>query len=109
MATLILTALGTAVGGPLGGAIGGLLGSQLDHAIAGGGRRQGPRLKELGVSTSSYGAPIARHHGRIRTPGTIIWSTDLVERKETSGGGKGRPSVTSGRSRAMASRTTAGA
>ena len=93
MATLILTALGTAVGGPLGGAIGGLLGSQLDHAIAGGGRRQGPRLKELGVSTSSYGAPIARHHGRIRTPGTIIWSTDLVERKETSGGGKGRPSV----------------
>jgi hypothetical protein len=95
MATLIFTAIGTAVGGPLGGAIGGLLGSQIDHAIAGGGRREGPRLKELGVSTSSYGAPIARHHGRIRTPGTILWSTDLVEHTERSGGGKGRPSVTS--------------
>lgn len=95
MATLIFTGIGTAIGGPLGGAIGGLLGSQIDHAIIGGGRREGPRLKELGVSTSSYGSPIPRHHGRIRTPGTIVWSTDLVERKETSGGGKGRPSVTS--------------
>lgn len=95
MATLVLTAIGTAVGGPIGGAIGGLIGSQVDHAIAGGGRREGPRLKELGVSTSSYGSPIPRHHGRVRTPGTIVWSTDLVERKETSGGGKHRPAVTS--------------
>lgn len=95
MATLILTAIGTAVGGPIGGAIGGLIGSQVDHAIAGGGRREGSRLKELGVSTSSYGTPIPRHHGRVRTPGTIIWSTDLIERKETTGGGKHRPAVTS--------------
>jgi hypothetical protein len=95
MATLNFTAIGTAIGGPLGGAIGGLLGSQIDRAIVGGGRREGPRLKELGVSTSSYGSPIPRHHGRIRTPGSIVWSTDLVERKEIGGGGKGRPSVTS--------------
>jgi hypothetical protein len=95
MATLVLTSIGTAVGGPLGGAIGGLIGSQFDRAIGGSGRREGPRLKELGVSTSSYGAPIPRHHGRIRAPGTIVWSTDLVERKEKSGGGKGQPSVTS--------------
>jgi hypothetical protein len=95
MATLVLTAIGTAIGGPLGGAIGGLIGSQVDHAIAGGSHREGPRLKELGVSTSSYGAPIPRHHGRMRVPGTIVWATDLKERKETSGGGKGSPSVTS--------------
>jgi hypothetical protein len=95
MATLVFTAIGTALGGPIGGAIGGLLGSQVDHAIGGGGRREGPRLKELGVSTSSYGSPIPRHHGRIRTPGTIVWSTDLVEHKTTSGGRKGHPSVTS--------------
>jgi hypothetical protein len=95
MATLVFTAIGTALGGPIGGAIGGLLGSQVDHAIAGGGRREGPQLKELGVSTSSYGSPIPRHHGRIRTPGTIVWSTDLVEHRATSGGGKGRPTVTS--------------
>jgi len=94
MATLVLSALGTAVGGPLGGAIGGLLGNQIDHAVFGGPRREGPRLKELSVSTSSYGTPIARHHGRVRTAGTIVWSTDLVERKQKSGGGKGQPSVT---------------
>jgi hypothetical protein len=95
MATLILSALGTAVGGPLGGAIGGLIGSQFDRALVGSPKREGPRLKELGVSTSSYGAPIPRHHGRIRTPGTIVWATDLVERKDSSGGAKGKPSVTS--------------
>ena len=95
MATLVLTAVGTAIGGPLGGAIGGLIGNQLDHAVLGGGRREGPRLKELGVSTSSYGSPIPRQHGRIRAPGTIVWATDLIERRGTSGGGKGKPSVTS--------------
>ena len=70
MATLVLTAIGTVIGGPLGGAIGGLIGSQIDHAIVGGPHREGPRLKELGVSTSSYGSPIPRHHGRMRVPGT---------------------------------------
>jgi hypothetical protein len=94
MATLVLTAIGTAIGGPLGGAIGGLIGNQIDHAIAGGSHREGPRLKELGVSTSSYGSAIPRHHGRMRVPGTIVWATDLQERKDTSGGGKGSPSVT---------------
>ena len=95
MATLVFTAIGTALGGPLGGAIGGLIGNQIDRAVIGGGKREGPRLKELGVSTSTYGSPISRHHGRIRAPGTIVWSTDLVERKDTGGGGKGKPSVTS--------------
>jgi hypothetical protein len=94
MATLVLSTLGTAIAGPFGGALGGLIGNQIDHAVFGGPKRQGPRLKELGVSTSSYGSPIPRHHGRIRTPGTIVWSTDLVERKEKSGGGKGKPSLT---------------
>ena len=61
MATLVLTAIGTAIGGPLGGAIGGLIGNQIDHAVFGGSRREGPRLKELGVSTSSYGSAIPRH------------------------------------------------
>ena len=95
MATLVLSAVGTALGGPLGGAIGGLIGNQLDHAIVGGSRRQGPRLKELAVTASSYGSPIPHHHGCVRTPGTIVWSTDLVEHKDKSGGRKGSPSVTS--------------
>lgn len=94
MATLLFTALGTLVGGPLGGAIGALVGRKVDTAIIGGPRREGPRLKELAVTTSSYGTPIPRHHGRMRAAGAIVWATDLVEHRERSGGGKGRPKVT---------------
>jgi hypothetical protein len=93
MATLVLSAVGTAIGGPIGGAIGALAGQQLDRAIFSGGGREGPRLKELRVTTSSYGAAIARNYGRLRIPGTIIWATDLVENSETSGG-KSSPSTT---------------
>lgn len=95
MATLIFSSLGTLVGGPLGGAVGALIGRQLDHAVMGNPSREGPRLKELAVTTSSYGSAIARHYGSVRAPGTIIWATDLVERTEEGGGGKGSPSITS--------------
>jgi hypothetical protein len=94
MATLVFTAIGTAIGGPLGGALGSLIGGQIDRAVFGSGKREGPRLKELAVTTSSYGTPIARHFGTMRASGSIIWATDLVEAKEKSGG-KGKPSVTS--------------
>ncbi len=93
MATLLLTALGTAIGGPIGGTIGALIGQQADAMIFGGGTRQGPRLRELAVSTSSYGQPLARHFGRMRVPGTIIWSTDLIESKRKQKGRKGQPST----------------
>lgn len=93
MATLLLTALGTAIGGPLGGAVGALIGQQADTMIFGGGTRQGPRLRELSVSTSSYGQPIARHFGRMRVPGSVIWSTDLIESKRKQKGRKGQPST----------------
>lgn len=95
MATLVFSALGTVIGGPLGGAIGALIGRQVDSAIIGSSSREGPRLKELAVSTSSYGAPLPRVFGRMRVGGSIIWATDLVEHRQTQGGGKGRPSVTS--------------
>jgi len=96
MATLVFTALGTALGGPLGGALGSLVGGQIDRAVLGGGgsRRAGPRLKELAVTTASYGTAIPRHFGTMRASGSVIWATDLVESRETSGG-KGRPSTTS--------------
>lgn len=94
MATLIFTAIGTALGGPLGGAIGSLIGNQIDRAVIGGPKREGPRLKELAVTTSSYGTPLARHYGTMRAAGSVIWSTDLIESSEKSGGGKGKPSVT---------------
>jgi hypothetical protein len=93
MATLILTAVGSAIGGPIGGAIGALVGQQADRLIFGGGSRQGPRLRELAISTSSYGQPIARHFGRVRVPGTVIWSTDLIETRRKDKGRKGQPST----------------
>src|SRR5690606_34058264 len=94
MATLAFSALGTAIGGPIGGGIGALVGQQVDRSILAGPGREGPRLDDLRVSTSSYGSPIARNCGRLRAAGTIIWATDLVESAETSGG-KAGPSVTS--------------
>lgn len=93
MATLLFTALGTLLGGPLGGALGALAGRQIDSLIVGSPVREGPRLKELAVTTSSYGMAIARHYGRMRVPGSIIWSTDLVEHRAEDGGGKGQPTV----------------
>ena len=94
MATLVLTAFGTALGGPIGGALGAIAGRALDSQVFGSGRREGPRLEELKISTSSYGQPIARHYGRMRAAGTVIWSTEIGEQRETSGGGKGKPKIT---------------
>ena len=93
MATLLLTAVGTAVGGPIGGAIGAFLGRQVDQTIFSA-SRQGPRLKELAVTTSSYGQPLPRNFGRTRIAGSIIWSTELQETAGKEGGGKGQPSTT---------------
>lgn len=93
MATLLLTAVGTAVGGPIGGAIGAFIGRQADQAIFGT-SREGPRLKELSVTTSSYGQPLPRNFGRMRVAGSIIWSTELRESANKESGGKGQPSTT---------------
>ncbi len=95
MATLVLTAVGTAVGGPVGGALGALLGQQVDQSILFKPKgREGPRLQELAVQTSSYGTQIPRIYGKMRVAGTVIWATDLKEASESNGGGKGRPSST---------------
>jgi Putative phage tail protein len=94
MATVVLTAVGAQFGGPIGSAIGAAIGQQIDRAIFGGGKsREGPRLKELEVQTSSYGTQVPAIFGAMRVAGTVIWSTDLIERREKSGGGKGRPST----------------
>lgn len=83
MATLLFSAIGTIAGGPLGGFIGALAGRQVDAMLFGGSSVQGGRLKELEATTSSYGAPVPRVHGRMRLAGSIIWATDLVENRET--------------------------
>ena len=103
MATIILTAVGTAMGGPIGGTvgasvggtIGALAGQAVDSLIFRPGPRSGPRLSDLQVQTSRYGAQIPKLFGTIRVAGMVIWSTDLIEHSATGGGGKGQPSVTS--------------
>lgn len=94
MATLVLTTVGTLIGGPIGGAVGALLGQTIDAQLLAPKGREGPRLSDLRVQTSSYGTPIPRVMGKMRMAGTVIWSTDLIEHRQKSGGGKGRPKTT---------------
>lgn len=95
MATVILTAVGTVLGGPIGGAIGALVGQAIDQNVLFKPKgREGPRLNELQVQTSTYGSQIPKIFGTMRVAGTVIWATDLRETRVKSGGGKGRPSTT---------------
>lgn len=95
MATIVLGAIGSVVGGPLGGALGALAGQAIDARVLRGKGREGPRLTELKLQTSSYGTPIPKLFGTMRVAGTVIWATDLIERATTQGGGKGRAGSTS--------------
>ena len=91
MATIVLSAVGTAIGGPAGGAIGAMIGQQIDSKILFAPKpTDGPRLKDLAVQTSQYGAAIPAVFGRMRVAGTVIWSTDLIESRSKSGA-KGTP------------------
>jgi len=95
MATILLTAAGTALAGPIGGALGAIVGQAADQALFAPKARRGPRLGDLAVQTSSYGSDIPKLFGRMRVAGTVIWATDLIERRSSSGGGKGRPGTVS--------------
>jgi len=95
VATLVLSTVGTLVGGPLGGALGALVGRTIDQTVLFRPRdREGPRLTDLAVQSSQYGSPFAHVYGRVRIAGTVIWATDLKERRIREGGGKGRPGTT---------------
>jgi len=111
MATLLLTAAGAALGNAalpaglgflgttisgaaIGSAVGGALGRTLDQRLFGPGAqvREGPRLKNLDIVTSTEGAPIPRVFGRMRLAGQVIWATRFREtatESTASAGGKG--------------------
>lgn len=91
MATLILTTVGSVIAGPVGAAIGGLFGNTIDRGLLRPAPRQGPRLNELAVQTSSYGSEIPLLFGTIRVAGTVIWATDLIESSATEGRSKNNP------------------
>jgi hypothetical protein len=76
-----LIAAGGYAFGPLGAAAGALLGSFLFGAS--GPKIEGPRLGDLGVSSSAYGGVIPLCFGVQKVAGTIIWATDIDEDKNT--------------------------
>jgi len=94
---LIVAGAGAAVGGLFGSPQAGwLLGSALGAALfspeAPDSRTEGPRLGDLTVSSSAYGAVVPRSFGRIRLSGNMIWSTGIQETKNVQSrkvGGKG--------------------
>lgn len=96
MAVLALGVVGSALGSAIGiGASAGWLGGvMLGNLLFGGGKGQnieGPRIDDLSVQTSTYGAPIPLVYGTMRISGNVIWSTPLKETRtvKKSSGGKG--------------------
>ena len=80
MATIILSTIGNVVAGPVGGAIGAIAGQAIDQNILFKPKgRQGPRLNDLSVQTSSYGSQLPRLFGTMRVAGTVAWASDLKE------------------------------
>jgi len=104
MATLVLAAAGSAAGSAIGGSVlgisatllgsfaGSVIGGGIDRQLFGGGRTvEGPRLSDLAVQSSAYGAAVPILYGTTRVAGNIIWSSGLKEHRNESrtGGGKG--------------------
>lgn len=74
MATLVLSTVG-GLFGPVGSLIGALAGQVIDRELLFKPKgREGPRLTELSVQTSSYGTPVPKLFGTLRVAGTVIWA-----------------------------------
>lgn len=93
MASLVLGVVGAAVGfvagGPMGAKIGFMLGSALGGALFPPPGQDGPRLTDLKVQGSQYGAPIPIVYGTFRITGQSIWAADLVEHEQEVDSGSG--------------------
>jgi hypothetical protein len=98
MASVILRSAGAAVGnmlmpgigGALLGGLAGNLGNVVDGQLGLGTTVTGPRLENLSVQDSRYGAGIPIVYGNARIAGNVIWSTNLIETQHNSTvGGKG--------------------
>lgn len=105
MATLAIAAAGSAIGGAIGGsflgisaasigwAAGTLVGNALFPTKLPDQNVQGPRLSDLRIQTSAYGAMIPIVAGAKKVTGNIIWSRPIREvstvTTSTQGGGGG--------------------
>lgn len=71
-----------------GAAVGGAIGAAVDGALRP--AQQGPRLNDLNVQTSTYGAFISRQYGTIPLLGNIFWlENNKLNESSTTSGGKG--------------------
>lgn len=97
MASIVLTAVGSTllpgIGGTVLGALGKVAGGLIDQQLGLAPARKlvGPRLDNLKVQDSRYGAGIPLIFGKARVAGQVIWASDLIEttQEESVGGGKG--------------------
>ncbi len=95
---LVLSVAGNAIAGPVGGMVGALVGGYLDARLFAPDRPdvQGPRLNDLRIGGSAYGAPIPLVYETYRVGGQLLWATDILEVAASDEvGGKGGPSYTS--------------
>lgn len=53
----------------------------------------GSKLSDLQVTASTYGSPIKEGWGAFRIGGNILWSSNLIEHKESGGKGFGGPTA----------------
>lgn len=99
---LVVAAAGSYIGstmitgtvlGMTGAQLGFMAGSMLANVLFPPKMPDGPRMNDLTVQISSYGAAIPRVWGAARIAGNVIWTTDLVEHAHEEGG-KGGPSYT---------------
>lgn len=74
--------------------LGFVVGSLVGGLLTPGEKTEGPRVDDLKVQVSTYGAGIPIVYGTERVGGNVVWSTDKIEIAETTGGKGGEPENT---------------
>ncbi|MDP9991958.1 hypothetical protein J2W28_000986 [Variovorax boronicumulans] len=74
--------------------LGFVVGSLVGGLLTPGEKTEGPRVDDLKVQVSTYGAGIPVLYGTDRVGGNVVWSTDKIEIADTQTVGKGAPEHT---------------
>jgi len=73
------TYIGYKLGGPLGASVGSIIGAGIGNELFPN-KIEGPKLSDLSIISSTYGAPIPLVYGNYnRISGNVIWTTGLIE------------------------------
>ncbi|MBT2333632.1 phage tail protein [Variovorax paradoxus] len=75
--------------------LGFVVGSLVGGLLTPGEKTEGPRVDDLKVQVSTYGAGIPILYGTERVGGNVVWSTNKIEVETTTGGKGGEPENTS--------------